>query len=127
TQSRIDFACFELGLPPLGLTAAAPYDAAWPDEGRDWTYPVAAMATAARERAWTPEDFQRIAAATRSLPATAKVAWDAEMAVAEGRLKAWAERFGSTELGNVQTAPAPKEVQNDDWIRDELILALDLY
>jgi len=126
-QSRIDFACFELGLPPLGLAAAAPYDAAWREEERAWDYPVAAMAAAARERSWSADDLARVAAATRALPARAKVAWDAEMVDSEAKLRAWAERFGSTERGAARLAPVAKEAQNDDWIRDELILALDLY
>jgi predicted HNH restriction endonuclease len=126
-QSRIDFACFQLGLPPLGLTASEPYDAAWQDQGRRWAFPVAGMAKAARERSWAAEDFERIAEATRALPAKSKVAWETTVAQAEAQLKSWAADFGSTELGVDRTIPAVKEVPNDDWIRDELILALDLY
>jgi predicted HNH restriction endonuclease len=126
-QSRIDFACFDLGLPPLGLTATEPYKAAWQDEGRPWAFPVAGMAKAAREREWSAEDFERIAKATRALPAQAKTAWATTVASDEARLRAWAASFGSTEFGAYRTIPTAKKVQNDDWIRDELILALDLY
>jgi predicted HNH restriction endonuclease len=126
-QSRIDFACFELGLPPLGLTAAAPHNAAWQSEGRTWAFPVDGMASAARERVWTPDDCRRVAEATRALPAQSRVAWKTAIADAESEVKAWAERFGLTEPGAAAVVPVDKEVQNDDWIRDELILALDLY
>lgn len=126
-QSRIDFACFDMGLPPLGLTAAEPYKAAWQNEGRPWAFPVAAMAQAAREMAWSAEDFDRIGKATRSLPAQATSAWTTAVAAEEAKLKAWAALFGSTEPGADRTISKPKGVQNDDWVRDELLLALDLY
>lgn len=126
-QSRIDFACFDMDLPPLGLTAAEPYKAAWQDEGRDWVYPVAAMARAARERRWKADDFARIGEAARAIPAQATSAWATAASSEEAKLKTWAALFGSTELGADRTIPKPKEVQNDDWVRDELLLALDLY
>lgn len=126
-QSRIDFACYELGLPPLGLTATAPYNAAWQDQGRSWAFPVAGMAKSVRERVWAPEDFERISKATRELPAKSKVVWETAVTTGEAKLHAWAANFGSTELGANRALPAAKIVPNDDWIRDELILALDLY
>jgi predicted HNH restriction endonuclease len=126
-QSRIDFACFDLNFPPLGLTAEAPYDAAWQDNGRSWSFPVAGMAAAARARCWTPEDFDAVARATRALPAKASVAWETTVKHDEARLRQWAEEYGSTELGANLQVLKPKELPNDDWIRDELILALDVY
>jgi predicted HNH restriction endonuclease len=126
-QSRIDLACLDTGLPPLGLTAAEPYKAAWQDEGRPWAYPVAAMAQAAREREWGADDFARICEATRALPAQATSAWATAASAEEAKLKAWAALFGSTEPGADRSILKLKEVQNDDWVRDELLLALDLY
>lgn len=126
-QSRVDFGCFEVGLPPLGLTATVPYEAAWQDEGRRWAFPVADMAKAARGHAWTPEDFDRVRKATLALPAKASVAWITTLKDSETTVEAWAAGFGSTELGADRAIPQSKVVPNDDWIRDELILALDLY
>jgi predicted HNH restriction endonuclease len=126
-QSRIDFACFQLGFPPLGLTATAPYKAAWKNEGLPWDYPVAGMTKAAREKVWTPADFTRIAELTRELPSKSTVAWTTAATEPDSKLRGWAEGFGSTDKGAAVAAPAASQGQNDDWIRDELILALDLY
>ncbi|QEL55182.1 hypothetical protein [Chromobacterium paludis] len=35
-QSRIDFACYRAGLPPLGLAAEAQFELAWSQERRTW-------------------------------------------------------------------------------------------
>ena len=35
-QSRIDFACYAAGLPPLGLTADQPFRNAWQQQDREW-------------------------------------------------------------------------------------------
>ena len=126
-QSRIDFACYELGLPPLGLTATAPFAAAWQDQGRSWAFPIVGMARAARERVWVSDEFERIVKATRELPAKSKVIWETTVTTAEAKLKVWAANFGSLEVGADRPMPTAKILPNDDWIRDELILALDLY
>ena len=52
-QSRLDYACYVVGLPPLGLTAVAPFNKAWRQEERSWAYPVPEMIAAARQRRWS--------------------------------------------------------------------------
>jgi predicted HNH restriction endonuclease len=126
-QSRIDFACYELGLPPLGLTATVAYVAAWQDQGRSWAFPVVGMSNSARERVWTEGEFARIVRATRELPAKSRIAWETTVATDETRLKAWAAQFGSTEQGENRPIPTAVDAPDDDWVWDEQILALDLY
>lgn len=125
-QSRVDFACFELGLPPLGLTAQTPYPAWEYDGNRAWAFPLSGMTKAARERQWTAEEFDRVVAATRQLPAQVGELWKITGPESEERQKEWASQFGSTVPGDVAAEPVKKE-RNEDWMRDELILALDLY
>lgn len=95
-QSRVDFACFRLGLPPLGLTAKEPFEA-WEYDGKAlWAYPVASMTKAALERRWTPEDFDNLLAMSRTLPEVRKPWVSDELAAQRQR---WAALFGSTEPG----------------------------
>lgn len=42
-QSRIDFACYLAGAPPLGLCVIEHFSNAWSDEGRKWQFPVSDM------------------------------------------------------------------------------------
>lgn len=67
-QSRIDFACYQMGLPPLGLAAEKPFDEAWSQEGRTWAFPISAMQAAAQSRSWRQRDFDAILKETESLP-----------------------------------------------------------
>lgn len=95
-QSRVDFACFRLGLPPLGLTAKEPFKA-WEYDGKaPWAYPVLGMTKAALERRWTSEDFEKLLAMSRTLPEVRKP-WVSEELAAQRRQ--WAALFGSTEPG----------------------------
>lgn len=95
-QSRVDFACFRLGLPPLGLTAKEPFKA-WEDDGKaPWVYPVLGMTKAALERRWTSEDFDKLLAMSRTLPEVRKP-WVSEELAAQRRQ--WAALFGSTNPG----------------------------
>lgn len=95
-QSRVDFACFRLGLPPLGLTAEKPFQA-WEYDGKSlWAYPVASMTKAALERRWTPEDFDNLLAMSRTLPEVRKPWVSDELAK---QRRQWAALFGSTEPG----------------------------
>lgn len=125
-QSRVDFACFQLGLPPLGLTAQTPYGA-WAYDGKSsWAFPLAGMTKAARDRRWSPDDLARAMAKTRELPEVGPL-WVSPDT--ENERREWAANFGSTVPGEDPGAieDTPKADRNEDWMRDELILALDLY
>lgn len=89
-QSRIDFACYLANLPPLGLTARAPFDLAWQQEGRDWAFPSATMAAGARSRAWRSEDFVAILRETLGLPGQAHIAWKNELSINAEAVRRWA-------------------------------------
>lgn len=112
-QSRVDFACFELGLPPLGLTAETPYPA-WEYEGEgSWAFPLAGMTKIARERQWTPDEFQRILVTTQTLPDVAKLWVSPE---SEAQRRQWAGLFGSTVPGeDAAVAEQAKKMLGQEW------------
>ena len=133
-QSRLDFACYRAGLPPLGLTAQKPFDDAWKQDGRKWEFPVQAMQASAQARRWSNADFDAISKAARDLPGSASVAWRGEER--EDNLFVWAASFvvpgrEASEQPEAPTEPDPdhedQKRRNPPWTREELILALDLY
>jgi hypothetical protein len=112
-QSRLDFACYRLGLPPLGLTADAPFAEAWQQEDRSWPFPVASMQRAAQGFRWRPNHFERLIAETATLPGQAHVLWKADLRERQAAVRAWAEGLeaGSkllTGLAAGQSPTAPK-------------------
>lgn len=127
-QSRIDLACYQCDLPPLGLLADIPFANAWKQEGRLWSFPIAEMQAAAKSRVWTAEDFDQILRKTEQLPGQAHIVWNEVLVNEEYRIKTWA--FGlhpnplEPEQGKTNTNTSKR---NPPWSRDELILALDLY
>ena len=126
-QSRIDFACFQCNLPPLGLAADKPFDGAWAQEGRPWAFPVEAMMVAAQSRKWTSENFEAIRKAVAPLPKSANIPWRNQLRRDAGAVKTWADSFASsTGIPRVLYIP-PKRKLRIDWTTDELILALELY
>lgn len=127
-QSRIDFACYQCGLPPLGLAAVAPFERAWSQGERDWAFPVTSMQSAAQNKVWSDDDFDRVLRATEGLPGQAHHSWVEESSTHGQSIKDWAYGFGTS-----QSEPADQKGvealgrRNPIWSRDELILALDLY
>lgn len=93
-QSRLDFACYRAGLPPLGLAAVAPFERAWQTEGQSWAFPQAQMAAAAKSRRWRREDFEAIRRETLGLSGQAAILWKPELSGNEQSVRAWA--FGLT-------------------------------
>ena len=89
-QSRIDFACYLGGLPPLGLAADAPFAKAWDQGTRDWAFPIATMQAAARSHVWTPNDFDLVLRETQELPGQAHIFWKKAITGNEAKVKAWA-------------------------------------
>jgi len=128
-QSRIDFACYACGLPPLGLAAEAPFSRAWSQEGRSWAFPVASLQQAAQLRVWTAEDFDQVQRHTEQLPGQAHIVWKDALARNELGVKAWAFSFAGVEEGTDAAGPEDdaRRQRNPRWTREELILALDLY
>jgi predicted HNH restriction endonuclease len=132
-QSRIDYACYVAGLPPLGLTANEPFDMAWSQGDREWSFPIEIMQIAARARKWSDRDFVRVIDETRRLPGQAHISWKNELSAHAAKVRAWA--FGLAQADtNIPLAdePEPDEEptngkRNPPWTREELVLALDLY
>jgi predicted HNH restriction endonuclease len=131
-QSRIDFACYSLDLPPLGLAADEAFDMAWAQQDRDWAFPVESMQIAARARAWRGEDFELVLNEAERLPGQAHISWKRELSGNEAKVRAWA--FGLADADPDKLAAGRDDEdgpgsgkRNPIWSRDELILALDLY
>jgi hypothetical protein len=80
-QSRIEFACYVLGLPALGLATDTPFDMAWAQQDRSWAFPIADMQAAARSRIWSAKDFELVLGETEQLPGQAHVFWQKELSV----------------------------------------------
>lgn len=104
-QSRLDFACYRAGLPPLGLAAVAPFERAWQTEGRSWAFPQTQMAAAAQTRRWRPEDFQAILHETYGLAGQAATLWKPELSSNEESVKTWA--FGLHAEDDARPTPKP--------------------
>jgi predicted HNH restriction endonuclease len=129
-QSRVDLACYRAGLPPLGLTAVAPFAEAWQSDDRSWSFPVTAMRKAAETFHWVDRDFDRARAESEMLPGQASIAWHEELATREGKVRAWAHGLVSHQRSSDDESPDGNERSNQpnpDWTRDELILALEAY
>lgn len=124
--SRLDFACYRLGLPPLGLTVSVPFKNAWQTDG-SWKFPIETMAAAAKSYRWSDLDFTRILSETESYPGLAHFMWKAEPVEP---VRAWAMRMtpGARESEQPPPRVAPRPAsRNPSWTREEHILALDLY
>ena len=88
-QSRLDFACYKLGLPPLGMTAKEWFSRAWQSGDPAWDFPRSAMQKAAQAYAWTDDDFENLLQITRSLPGGASKLWKDEDAVNVTAIRSW--------------------------------------
>lgn len=113
-QSRLDFACYRLKLPPLGLTAAEPFAEAWRQENRSWAFPEKAMQRAAQSYAWKPHTFEELAQGTQSLAGQAHLLWKEELTVNQDAVREWAEGVEEKSKGHVSAQPAPPEVSSAD-------------
>ena len=90
--SRLDFACYVVGLPPLGCAAAKPFPIAWMDpKGRTWSFPRDAMCRSAKAHRWTDADFEKLRDETRGIQSgKGRAVWDDEMAKHEAKIRDWA-------------------------------------
>lgn len=111
-QSRLDYACFECGLPPLGLSGDAPFERAWGNSDRwthAWKFHISEMQVAARQHAWSPRNFEDVRAFARKLPGQGHIAWKKALAEREHEVREWAEALGQGAPGLLTSpAPAPK-------------------
>lgn len=98
-QSRLDFACYKLGLPPLGMTAKEWFSRAWNWGDPSWEYPRASMQKAAQNHAWSNDEFDQVLQTTRALPGGAAKLWKDEAAERPDAIKAWAEALGDEKEG----------------------------
>lgn len=104
--SRVDFACYQEGVPPLGLCAIEPFANAWSQEGREWAFPVQSMQAAAQAFDWQPAVIDGIRRQATLLPGIAAIPWRKEMAERESRVRQWAE--------GLKTLPASRNAQQDE-------------
>jgi hypothetical protein len=90
-MSRLDFACYVVGLPSIGCTAEKPFADAWQQQDRTWKWPVKKMRAAAKAHAWSSDDFDLILQETQRLSyGLGHVAWNDELAKHDTKIKAWA-------------------------------------
>lgn len=98
-QSRLDFACYKLGLPPLGMTAKEWFSRAWNWGDPSWEYPRASMQKAAQDHAWSNAELDQVLQTTRTLPGGAAKLWKDEAAEHPDAIKAWAAALGAEKEG----------------------------
>lgn len=112
-QSRIDFACYREGLPPLGLCVVEHFSNAWAQERRKWLFPVQSMREAAQTHIWKTDDFDRVKATTRTLPGQAAIPWRQELTEYEHSVRSWAEGLKASPSTYGQGEPNDSEVDPD--------------
>ena len=127
-QTRIDLACYILGLPPLGLAAHAPFAQAWRQDDRAWSFPVKSMQAATQSHEWTDTEFDLVLSETEKLPGKVHGLWEQVLqGSSEELVKKWAFSLNAHPLSTTNVEDLPSARRNAAWSRDELILALDLY
>jgi hypothetical protein len=96
-QSRLDFACYRLRLPPLGMTAKQWFSRAWNWGEPGWDFPRADMQKAAQRRVWSDDDFERVLHMTRTLPGGSSKLWKDEAAQHSEAIQSWASGLAPAE------------------------------
>lgn len=133
-QSRLDFACWRARLPPLGLTAIAPFARAWGMEGKGPTEDVRIMQRAAQRRRWQNADFDLVEQETYSLGGQAYLLWRREMETLEPAFKAWIRRMAADQAegsdmtldqGLEPLSAPPPMIELPEWPVDAWLLVLD--
>lgn len=103
-QSRIDYACYEQGVPPLGLCALEHFSNAWAQEGRGWSFPVSQMRLCAQSFVWSEEIIEKVRSSARLLPGQAAIPWRKELREHEQNVRKWAESLRSPDPRNLNLA-----------------------
>ncbi len=107
--SRIDFACYQSGVPPLGLCAVEPFANAWAREGRPWAFPIRLMQAAAQTFDWQPSILDEIRRAARLLPGQAAIPWRKEITGRENEIRRWAEGLNAGLSTSFELVHAPSK------------------
>src|SRR5580698_1339066 len=90
-MSRLDFACYVVGLPSIGCTTEKQFADAWQQQNRTWKWPVRKMRAAARAHSWSSTDFDLLLHETQHLSyELGHVAWNDELARSDNKIMAWA-------------------------------------
>ncbi len=90
-MSRLDFACYVVGLPSIGCVAEKPFADAWQQQNRTWKWPVKKMRAAAKAHSWNSTDFDLILHETQHLSyGLGHAAWNDELARHDDKIMAWA-------------------------------------
>jgi hypothetical protein len=90
-MSRLDFACYVVGLPSIGCTTEKQFADAWQQQNRTWKWPVRKMRAAARAHSWSSTDFDLLLHETQHLSyELGHVAWNNELARCDNKIMAWA-------------------------------------
>jgi hypothetical protein len=90
-MSRLDFACYAVGLPSIGCIAEKPFADAWQQQNRTWKWPVKKMRAAAKAHSWSAADFDLILQETQHLTyGLGHIAWNDELARNDTKIMAWA-------------------------------------
>lgn len=116
-QSRIDFACYQADVPPLGLCVVENFANAWAQEGRNWAFPVPNMRQAAQSFQWSRAILDRVRVKARLLPGQAAIPWRKEINDKEGSIRKWAEGLRPTQAPD---PPAPVEADLSETERNLL-------
>ncbi len=90
-MSRLDFACYQAGVPPLGLCVVEHFANAWSREGRRWAFPVPEMRLAAQNHHWSTLTLEKVRANARLLPGQAAIPWRGELNEREEDVRRWAQ------------------------------------
>ena len=109
-QSRLDFACYQADMPPLGLCVVEHFANAWSQEERRWAYPVANMRNAARAFIWSSQVFDIIRVNARSLPGQAAISWRKELREKESDVRRWAQGLLAAQDGSSQSNSTATEL-----------------
>ncbi len=104
-QSRLDFACYQAGVPPLGLCVVEHFGNAWALEGRSWAFPVPDMRLAAQTFRWSSATLDKVRVNARLLPGQAAIPWRKEVIEREDSVRRWAEGLQATTVPMALVTP----------------------
>lgn len=112
-QSRLDFACYQTGVPPLGLCVVEHFANAWSQEGRQWAFPIASMRLAAQTYRWSNAILDDVRVNARLLPGQAAIPWRKEVTEREENVRRWAEGLRAI-LTPTPSAPAEDDISETE-------------
>ncbi len=104
-QSRLDFACYQASVPPLGLCVVEHFSNAWAQEGRSWAFPVPDMRLAAQTFRWSSATLDEVRINARLLPGQAAIPWRKEVIEKEESVRRWAEGLQATAVPMALVTP----------------------